>query len=293
MPADVLILGADGMFGHMAAHVVAREWSVLRAAREASAGAVAFDARGADDALEALLRNLKTNGLVVNGVAVLASDIAANLLADRERALLVNALFPLSLARVASRLGLRVVQISTDGVFPRLGGPVAEDAPIGPDDCYGLTKAAGELVEAHTLTIRCSIIGPPGPKRRRGLWAWVADQPQGAKIRGFTNQVWSGTTTHQLAQACAALADEKNFLKARREAAIHHLVPNPVASKHEIVLALARRLRPDLEIAAVEAEAAITRELRTRYTSLHAFVPRYPTWDQALAAAAEHIPANP
>lgn len=56
-----------------------------------------------------------------------------------------NAVGPATLAAACSRLGARLVHVSTDYVFSGTATtPYAEDAPLAPRSAYGRTKAAGE-----------------------------------------------------------------------------------------------------------------------------------------------------
>lgn len=283
MPADVLVLGAGGTFGHVATTMLSKRYDVVRAARRPSAHVVEFDALGDDHHLRTLLRKVHSGGMVVNTVAILASAIQSA--ADHERAVATNSLFPHRLARLASENDIRVVHISTDAVFPRMSGAMSEADPIGPEDCYAVTKAAGEPLDLHCITLRCSIIGPPAPGRQRGLWAWIASQPPGATIRGYVNQAWAGLTTKQLATTCANLVEIKSFSQVRAATAILHVSPNPVVSKLDIVQILSRAIRPDLTVEAGSADIPITRTLRSRYAAFDRLTPRYPAWADAVAAA--------
>jgi dTDP-4-dehydrorhamnose reductase len=285
MLADVVVLGAGGSLGHVAVKICSARFSVLAVARRPAENAVAFDAMSSDDHLADVLGHVRPNGLALNAIAMLASKMPIDTAAGREQAIMVNAVFPNRLARIAAQKRVRVVQISTDAVFSRLCGTVVEGDRIGPDDLYGLTKAAGELNDPHCITLRCSIVGPPGPEHGRGLWDWVATQEPGATIRGFVNQSWCGLTTHQLATTCASLVDETNFARVRRVSAIHHLAPNAVISKFELVRLLARVLRPDLSVEAHEAQQPVTRVLASRYSVLDALTPRFPSWTETIGAA--------
>jgi dTDP-4-dehydrorhamnose reductase len=285
MPVDVLVLGAGGDFGHVAVEVFSEQFCVLAAARRPVGNIVGFDALCSDDQLSNLLKRVRPNGLAVNAVAILGSEIVAETAVGREQAIAVNAVFPNRLARMAARHGVRVVHISTDAVFPLLSGTVTEDDRIGPEDFYGLTKAAGELADPHCITLRCSIVGPPAPEHSRGLWAWIMSQRNEATVNGFLNQSWSGLTTRQLATTCAKLVDVEDFARVRRDSPIHHLAPNPAVSKFEIVQALARVLRPDLRVEIAEAGKPVTRALSSRYTALNALTPHFATWTEAIAAA--------
>jgi dTDP-4-dehydrorhamnose reductase len=62
-----------------------------------------------------------------------------------------NAIGAANLARAARARGARLVQVSTDYVFPGdATEPYAEDSPLAPRSAYGRTKAAeGRPCEAH------------------------------------------------------------------------------------------------------------------------------------------------
>ena len=292
MSADVLVLGAGGTFGHVVVSLLSRKYKLIATTRQPgkdivalNADLVGFDVIAGDDQLVALLRRLKPDGLVINAIAVPSPEIATGLASSREQAIAINAVFPNRLARIASDLAIRVLHVSTDAVFPRLSGRVDEADTIGPEDFYGVTKAAGELEDAHCVTLRCSVIGPPAQGRQRGLWAWVLSQPKGASIRGYTNQLWAGLTTQQLAMLCMKLVEQEHFSNVRRHAAIHHAVPNPVVSKFAIVQSLCMSLRPDLTIEPAKAEHAVTRVLTTRFAALDRYVPHFENWAEAINSA--------
>jgi len=285
-----VLLGADGTFGHVAARVLGTRGSMIATARRPRDGVLPFDVMRGDDDLAALLGRLQGNALIVNAVAMLAGEIGPEAPSElRERALAINAVFPHRLARLAAHTGHRVVHISTDAVFARDAGRVTETDALAPDGFYGLTKAAGELSDPHTLTVRCSFVGPPAPGRERGLWAWVAGSERGASVRGYTNQIWSGVTSLQLAEACAALVDPAIFERVRRFGAIHHLAPNPPVSKYELLRMLATALaRSDLTIEPAEAEVSVDRVLASRYRALDETITRYPDWQSVIAASVEY-----
>jgi dTDP-4-dehydrorhamnose reductase len=95
--------------------------------------------------------------VVVNVAAYTAVDAAET---DEATALLVNGTGPGILARdIARRPNVRLVQISTDYVFPGdATEPYAEDAATGPHSAYGRTKLAGELAVRNALPDRGIIV---------------------------------------------------------------------------------------------------------------------------------------
>src|SRR5204863_1499733 len=88
----------------------------------------------------------------------------------------INAVFPHELARLAAKVGCRVVHVSTDAVFAPDSGSCLESDMPAPTDHYGRTKLLGEPSAPNALTFRCSIIGP-NPFKKTGLLEWVLGQP--------------------------------------------------------------------------------------------------------------------
>ena len=95
--------------------------------------------------------------VVVNCAAYTAVDAAET---DEDAALLLNGTGPDVLsAGIAERPGVRLVQISTDYVFPGdATEPYAEEASTGPRSAYGRTKLAGELAVQAALPDRGLIV---------------------------------------------------------------------------------------------------------------------------------------
>ncbi|UTT58382.1 dTDP-4-dehydrorhamnose reductase [Cellulosimicrobium cellulans] len=174
-----LVTGASGMLGQ---DVVARLEAAGRPMR--SAGRDALDVTDP----EACRRVIAGADVVVNCAAWTAVDDAE----EREAAAFaVNAVGAANVARAAREHGARVVQVSTDYVFPGDGtAPYAEDAPVLPLSAYGRTKAAGEwavlAADGRNLVVRTAwLYGAGGPNfaatmvrlvRERGAVSVVDDQ---------------------------------------------------------------------------------------------------------------------
>ncbi|MDF2846515.1 MAG: dTDP-4-dehydrorhamnose reductase [Oerskovia sp.] len=134
-----IVIGAAGMLGQ---DVVARLTDEGRSVEALDRADLDITDPGACDRL------LRGADVVVNCAAWTAVDLAE----EREaEAFAVNATGAANLARAASSVGARLVQISTDYVFDGSARtPYAADAPQNPATAYGRTKAAGEwAVAAH------------------------------------------------------------------------------------------------------------------------------------------------
>ena len=89
----------------------------------------------------------KSVSFIVNCAAYTAVDKAES---DVDFARKLNADGPRNIARLAKKLGVPFIHISTDYVFDgTASSPIAEDAPIKPIGVYGETKAEGEKAIAQ------------------------------------------------------------------------------------------------------------------------------------------------
>lgn len=107
----------------------------------------------------------------------------------------INGDFPHRLASLASARGVRVVQISTDGVFSGARGDYRETDVPDPHDAYGQSKLAGEL-PAPELTLRTSFFGRN--PRGRGVIEWLLAQ-RGPTVDGYTDYRFTGVSVTVLA----------------------------------------------------------------------------------------------
>lgn len=126
--------------------------------------------------------------LVVNGAAATNVDGCER---DEAGAFRVNAIGPENLARECERCGAKLVQVSTDYVFPGDDpAPREEGDPVRPISAYGRTKWAGEVLASaacsRTFVVRTAwLYGYVGKNfvktmlrlaRVRGAISVVADQ---------------------------------------------------------------------------------------------------------------------
>jgi len=268
---DVLVLGSTGMLGHMMFRGLSRTRSLRVGGthRHNASLPFYFDAEMGVNGLRDVLRYFGACDYLINCIGLVKAHIHENDSDSVQRAIRINSLFPHSLATLALELGARVIHISTDGVFS--GGsrrPYLEDMPHDCVDIYGKTKSLGEVVKPGFLNIRCSIVGPD-PTEKKGLLEWFLAQRDGATVVGYTDHLWNGVTTIQLAELCKEIIVQDRFKEICNESPVHHFCPNRVVSKYELLDIFRSVFEKDIIIDAERCPGgAANRVLGTRYQSL-------------------------
>ena len=231
----VLVLGGDGMLGHLVARVLTRSPGLrVEVTTRSGMSGRRFEVEQGRDRLAALLRECRAH-YVVNCIGIVSARIDPARPGSVRQAVAVNGLFPSDLSAVAADTGARVLHVSTDGVFSgRAAIPYVEDAPTDADDVYGWTKTVGEVTSPHVLNVRCSLVGPD-PLGRRGLLEWFLSRADGNTVDGFVDQQWNGVTSRQFAELCATIIDRGCFDVLRQEGAVHHFCPNQALSKYQLL----------------------------------------------------------
>ena len=258
-----LVLGATGMLGD----AVGRELTAANlpwtgtARRDATqlhgaTSTVRFDAI-TDDVAD-LLAAAGSPSHIVNAIGITKPHIDEADNASRQRSIMINSLFPHALATAAGAYGAHVIQIATDCVYAGTVGNYNETAEHDPTDVYGKTKSLGEVPWPNMTHLRCSIIGPE-VGRATFLWEWIANQPEGAAVNGFTDHLWNGVTTQQFGRICAGLinADET-------PGGTHHVIPGDIVTKAQLLRDIADACgRSDIVVNDCEATTAVDRTLST------------------------------
>lgn len=219
----VLVLGASGMAGHVIALYLREnglDVDTLSDKNLLDKDTHLIDATETDK-LKALLDHNKYD-VVVNCIALLVKQSEER----KDLAVHLNSYLPHFLEEYYKNNKTRVIQISTDGVFSTKNPPYLEDSAYDGDSFYGRTKALGELINSKDLTFRLSITGPDMKAEGNGLFNWFSRQK--GEVQGYTNVLWSGVTTIELAKAIKAAVDQKLI-------GIFHLVPEGSISKFDLL----------------------------------------------------------
>ena len=227
------------------------------------------------DQLESAIERIRPD-VIFNAVGVVKQIPTAR---NAVTTLLINSVLPNQLAAIATGLGARLIQISTDCVFDGARGNYAEDDRPNATDLYGKSKHLGEVTDGNCLTLRTSIIGRE-IFTAHGLVEWILGN-RGKTVKGFANAIFSGFPTAVLADIISNLITNHRDLNG-----LYH-VSSDAINKLDLLNLIARHYDLDIEIQRDE-EFTIDRSLdSTRFRQLTGFQPR--SW----ATMIEEMAADP
>jgi dTDP-4-dehydrorhamnose reductase len=256
----ILVLGVTGMLGNVMFKYLSRNdrYDVYGSARSESARRN-FDhelagriVTGVDvenqDSLVRLFESVKPE-VVINCVGLIKQLAAAD---DPLAAIPINAMLPHRLAALCGVAGARLVHVSTDCVFSGQKGNYVESDPSDAKDLYGRSKYLGETRDAHTITLRTSIIGPELNGGAHALLGWFLSQE--GMVSGYTRAIFSGLPTVELAKVVGDVVIPRPELFG-----LYHVAAQPI-SKFDLLTLIAEIYGKEIEIKAVD-EPAIDRSL--------------------------------
>ena len=225
----LLILGGSGMLGHQlwrGLHAQHDTWVTLR--RPVAdfvvhnlfdeAKAIQFDDITDDTALERALGQAKPEA-VINCVGLIKQRDEAS---DEALTLRVNAEFPHRLAKRCGEAGARLIHFSTDCIFAGTKGNYTESDPSDAADLYGQSKHQGEVADAHSVTLRTSVIGHE-LGTNLALLDWFLSQRFKA-INGYTKAIYSGFTTLEMARIVDLILTQHTDLSG-----VWHVASEPIS----------------------------------------------------------------
>ena len=276
----ICILGAGGMLGHMLVRVLSDDHDVYGTSKQEwseTAGLARFLEKkqwiGGIDA-----KDIKT---VNSCFAEHQFDVAINCIGvvkqrvhrtTDDEMVEINARFPQKLSDICAAFSTRLIHISTDCVFSGNKGDYVETDKPDPVDIYGSSKLAGEIVDAHNLTIRTSHVGRE-LTNFTSLFEWILKN-RGKQVVGYSNAIYSGLTTCSLAVVINSLLTTGSNIGG-----LVHVASNPL-SKYQLITELNNRLGLGIDIK-MDESVVINRSLRTS-DQLKQFKIEIPSWDQML-----------
>lgn len=139
---------------------------------------------------------------------------------------------PQQLAHLCQKSGIRLIHISSDGVFSGSRGSYREEDFADANDAYGVVKLSGEVYGSGSITLRTSIIGPE-LAGRAGILEWFLSQND--HCRGYTRAIFTGLPTVVLARLIRDIIIPRNDLSG-----IFHVASAPI-SKFNLLEMIAKR----------------------------------------------------
>jgi dTDP-4-dehydrorhamnose reductase len=198
-----LVFGSSGMAGNtIATYLIQQGHDVTGFSRSSSVNILTIIGDVTDNKF---VKNVIDNGeydCIINCIGILNQFAEEN----KEKAVYLNSYFPHLLVSLTKEMTTQVIFMSTDCVFSGEKGSYREsDVPDG-KSFYDRTKAIGEVNDTKNLTLRSSIVGPDIKENGIGLLNWFMKQND--PIKGFTNAMWTGVTTLELAKIMEKAAAE-------------------------------------------------------------------------------------
>lgn len=238
----LLIIGASGMAGHMITLFMQEhgyEVTTLSHSKPFNEHSVLLDLTNFS-ALHSFLTH-NTFDVIINCAGLLIKTCESYPL----QAIMLNAYLPHYLETFFSETTTKIIHLSTDCVFSGKNGPYLENSPYDGQLYYDRTKALGELNNNKDLTFRMSIIGPDPSYNGIGLLNWFIKQSH--SINGYTNVLWNGVTTLELAKAIHSALNQNLT-------GLYHLSVQEPISKYELLCLFKEKFhRDDLTIHPIDS----------------------------------------
>tara|TARA_B110000008_G_scaffold273845_2_gene308738 strand:+ start:123 stop:1001 length:879 start_codon:yes stop_codon:yes gene_type:complete len=250
----VLILGSTGLIGHQV-------YNYLELNSDYLLSNISF--RKKLNKLTILQDALDIEGLV-NQINIINPTVIVNCIGtlisqsnkDPVRAIFLNSYLPHKLKRIANQIDAKLIHMSTDCVFSGdKKEPYNEMDFKDGRDIYAKTKDLGEIVSKKHLTLRTSVVGPELKVDGGELFNWFMSQKH--SVKGFSNAIWSGITSIELAKAVMWSID--NNIKG-----LYHLTNNKSISKYELLKLFKKYTQKKIEIISVDTNATNKSFIDTR-----------------------------
>jgi dTDP-4-dehydrorhamnose reductase len=234
----VLILGSAGLIGHQTYNYLKEsdnyELHNISCRNKIQDDTILLDARDENFFIDKIV-SIKPK-YIVNCVGILINGSNEN----PENAIFLNSYLPHRLARLADKINAKLIHISTDCVFSGdKKEPYTETDEKDGSGIYAKTKGLGEVINDRHLTLRTSVVGPELKNNGEELFHWFMNQS--GSISGFTEAIWSGVTTIELAKAVKWSIDNNIT-------GLYHVTNNSSISKHDLLQLFQKYTKKDINI---------------------------------------------
>lgn len=240
------ILGANGMLGWMVDETFKHSFNVVPFTRKE----LTVSTRDVGLNPETY-SNLQYCDFIINCIGAIKPAFS-----DHKRLaenIVVNSVFPRVMADFCEHNNIGFIHITTDCVFDGLDGYYTENSKHNALDDYGRTKSLGE--PDNCMVIRTSIIGPE-KDTKKSLVEWLVSN-NGKGVKGFTNHMWNGLTTLELANVMCYIIRRGMYARGK-----YHIFSEDV-TKLELLESMVVAWGLDISIEAVAAPEYCNRTLRT------------------------------
>lgn len=230
----VLILGADGMLGHVVKLYFQEKGHTVKGTSRSDSGDYCFDATKNLNEFESFINDFKPDA-VINCTGILNKVAEEN----KSLAVMLNSYLPHYVDEICTKNKIKFVHISTDCVFDGKSGEYTEDSFKDATSFYGQSKALGEINNESNLTLRTSIVGPDVNQNGIGLFQWFMNQEK--ETNGFDKVIWTGVTTIEFAK-CMEKAIENDL------SGLRHVVNNEKIDKYSLLALFKKHFNKDIII---------------------------------------------
>ena len=236
MDNKILILGSDGMAGHIIVdYLESIKYEVFTTSRkEGGKKSFIYDVVSDYGNIKNIINEIKPK-FVINCIGVL-NQFAEN---NKSEAVLINSFLPHYLDNLSIEYQFKLIHISTDCVFSGEKGKYKEVDFADASSFYGKSKSLGEVINDRNLTFRTSIVGPDIKENGIGLFNWF--MKQSGQINGYNGVIWTGVTTLELAKAI-----EKSL--SMNIVGLYHLVNNQQINKYDLLLLFKKWMNKEIKI---------------------------------------------
>ena len=136
--------------------------------------------------------------------------------------------------------------MATPKLFPNIVAGVLEALEMSfGKGLYAETKKLGEIIDESNLTLRSSIIGPELKSSGKGLFQWFITQD--SDVQGYTNSIWSGVTTIELAKAIKWAIEFEI-------AGLYHITNGDSINKHDLLKLFKKYSKSNINITPIDGK---------------------------------------
>lgn len=278
MKKKVLVLGSTGLIGHQVFNYLRfddkYELHNFSYRKKLFDDTILLDARNEEKYIKKI-RDVSPD-FIINCIGILIDGANKN----TENAVFLNSYMPHRLSRLADDINAKLIHISTDCVFSG-----DKDTAYTEDDfkdgsgIYSKTKGLGEVINANHVTLRTSVVGPELKSDGEELFHWFMGQS--GNIQGFTQAIWSGITTIELAKAV-------EWSMREGITGLYHLTNNTSISKYDLISLFKKYTGKEINIIAVDGKKTDKSFIDTRNLLDY----KIPSYDQMVFDMVELIKIN-